>query len=149
MLDSSVFSDNGSGIPKDFLYFFEIHDLEKKVALETDIGRFNAELKLSNGRWRLMWKTCFTDFLKSKFPDWKNIEPFKPLQNSTIIFARTNDENTYAIDILRDLNAGPLVINEIFKPPTELSINDASRKSNVRHESAREIQVEEKEKKLV
>ena len=132
MLNSSVFSDNGSGIPKDFLYFFEIHDLEKKVALETDIGRFNAELKLSNGRWRLMWKTGFTDFLKSKFPDWKNIEPFKPLQNSRIIFARTNDESTYAIDILRDLNAGPLVKNEIFKPPTELSINDANRKSNVR-----------------
>lgn len=149
MLDSSVFSDNGSGIPKDFLYFFELHDVEKKVTLETYVGRFDAELKLSNGRWRLMWRSGFTDFLKSKFPDWENIEPFKPIQSSRIIFARTIEQNTYAIDIQKGSYASAVGRNEISKPPKELSINDASHRSNVRHEYEKEIQVEEKEKKLV
>lgn len=149
ILDSSVFSDNGSGIPKDFLYFFELHDVKEKVTLETYVGRFDAELKLSNDRWRLMWKSGFTDFLKSKFPDWKNIEPFKPKQSSRIIFAKTTKQNTYAIDIQRGSYASAVGRNEISKSPKELSINDASHYSNVRHESEKQIQVEEKEKKLV
>lgn len=75
--DKSVFLHHGTGIPIDVREFFGANDLKSgkniNAVLQYNSLDYEANLTITNNRTRLLWKTDFSQMLKSHFPKWYEI----------------------------------------------------------------------------
>ncbi|THF74428.1 restriction endonuclease [Cohnella fermenti] len=115
-LDKSSFLHNGTGIPKEIRFYFDILDMVKgqkrQIVIEYEGQRFSAVLELDkqpSPRSRMIWKADFSKVLKNKFPALYNTfaydEENLPDDLPKIQFVKSPEhDNYYKLSFVRSIS---------------------------------------------
>jgi hypothetical protein len=131
-LDYSSFHEHATAIPQDFYSFFNISIQGKEslqLLLTSDHLVFSAAIRTRlkpHKRKDIKWDADFSDYLKEKFPDWKNIEAGEKTSNMKLAFIKTNNSNTYQV-LTNPSHSEVIEITELIKITQHKDITETER----------------------
>ena len=104
-LGYTSFKDQRFVIPKGFYEYFNIKDESTSLFLVYQSEKFELKIRRERSKYLVItiwWGSELDDIIKEKFPKWKNIKQHERSMNMWMLFEKTNKDNLFKVDFIKD-----------------------------------------------